>query len=91
MEDGRIPKDILSSMVSLPLVSDVSALGFMDSCKRDLEPAQIGIESWESVAVDRNNWRQDCTLYSHHMLLCGTLIVTEGAPPLSLDIHAYQW
>ena len=34
------------------------ALRFRDAWKRDIKSPQISIESWESAAADRKNWRQ---------------------------------
>lgn len=33
-------------------------LWFRDACERYIKYAQIGIETWEFAATDRNIWRQ---------------------------------
>ena len=59
MEDGRIPKDLLYG----ELAAGSRALGrpklrFRDVCKRDLKALDIGVDTWEDLAADRDTWRQ---------------------------------
>ena len=59
MNDGRIPKDILYGELatgSRPLGRPT--LRYKDVCKRDLKLTNISTTNWESLADDRNLWRQ---------------------------------
>ena len=57
--DGRIHKDVLycqlasgSRRVGRP------ALGFKDTCKRDMKACKVDTDTWEDAAGDRARWRQ---------------------------------
>ena len=58
MDDGRLPKDLLYGV----LESGHRDLGrpilrFKDVCKRDLKALDIDEMTWESLADDRDEWR----------------------------------
>ncbi|PIK34030.1 hypothetical protein BSL78_29151 [Apostichopus japonicus] len=58
MEEGRIPKDLLYGQLecgSRP--RGRPHLRYRDSCKRDLQSANININSWEDLASQRSAWR----------------------------------
>ena len=58
MKDGRIPKGLFYGELATgcrPIGRP--ALRFEDSCKLDLKLTGIETESWEALALDRNDWR----------------------------------
>ena len=59
MEEGRIPKDLLYGELARGYRSTGRPfLRFKDVCKRDMRTGDIGLSEWESIAVNRNDWRQ---------------------------------
>ena len=59
MEDGRLPKDILyGQLTSGARPVGRPALRFKDACSRDMKACDISPKGWETVAEDRNAWRQ---------------------------------
>ena len=58
MEDGRIPKDILSGEHATGQRSiGRPHLRFKDVCKRDVRALDIDTEPWKDLAADRGSWR----------------------------------
>ena len=60
MEDGRIPKDLLSGELTTgcrPIGR--TALRFKYVCKRDLKLTGMETERWESLALDSAGWGQE--------------------------------
>ncbi|XP_072015051.1 uncharacterized protein [Amphiura filiformis] len=58
MDDGRIPKDLLYGQLEIgsrPVGRP--ALRFKDVCKRDMKNCDINPSNWESMAADRNSWK----------------------------------
>ena len=59
MEDGRLPKDILSGqLTSGARPVGCPALRFKDACNRDMKACDISPKDWEAVAEDRTAWCQ---------------------------------
>ena len=57
MEDGRIPKDILwSVLVSGTRLVGRPKLRYKDVCKLDMKALDSNTQSWESMAADRSRW-----------------------------------
>ncbi|PIK49422.1 hypothetical protein BSL78_13685 [Apostichopus japonicus] len=58
MEEGRIPKNLLYGQLECGSRSKGRPhLRYRDSCKRDLQSANIDINSWEDLASQRSAWR----------------------------------
>ncbi len=58
MPDGRIPKDLLyGELASGKRPTGRPQLRYRDVVKRDLKAVDISIESWESLADNRPEWR----------------------------------
>ena len=59
MEDGRIPKGYLYGQLA-PGSRRVGrpALGFKDTCKRNMKACKLDTDTWEDAAGDRVRWRQ---------------------------------
>jgi hypothetical protein len=60
MANGRIRKDVLyRDLVSGTRTVGRPYLTYEDTCKSDMKMVGIDINSWETVASDRGNWRSD--------------------------------
>ena len=59
MDDGRIPKDLLSGELAQgKRPTGRPQLRYNDVCKRDLKAMDVDLTTWEAVASDRAAWRQ---------------------------------
>ncbi|XP_064423488.1 uncharacterized protein LOC135360406 [Latimeria chalumnae] len=59
LEDGRIPKDMLYGELSEGIrTTGRPKLRYKDTCKRDMKAFGIDPDQWETLAGDRNRWRQ---------------------------------
>ena len=62
MVDGRIPKDLLyGELAEGTRPSGRPHLRYKDICKRDLVALDIGLDTWETTARDRDEWRHAIT------------------------------
>ena len=60
MPDGRIPKDLLyGELASGKRAQGRPHLRFKDVCKRDMKSLDMDTGRWESLACDRDRWRQE--------------------------------
>ena len=66
MENGRILKDILYRQLKIGhRLLGRPMLRFKDVCKRDMKLTGIDPNNWESLADDRNNWRNAVCIGLH--------------------------
>ena len=62
MEDGRIPKDLLSGELELELRPVRSPkLHFRDGCKRDMLATGLPTDNWGKLTADRGKWKTMCS------------------------------
>lgn len=62
MDDDRIKKDLLYGKLSLgKRGTGRHRLRFKDACERDLQACSISPSNWESLAADRQCWKQTVT------------------------------
>ena len=58
MDDKRIPKVLLyGELVNGKRNIGRPRLRYKDVCKRDLKKLNIGLDEWEDLADNRNEWR----------------------------------
>ena len=63
MDDGLIPKDVLyGELATGARRKGRPQLRFTDVCKRDLKACNTDTKSWESLAHNRNLWKQKVSL-----------------------------
>jgi len=59
MKDGRLPKDILYGQLALGTRRvGRPSLRFKDVCMRDMKTCDLPVHSWETLAKDRDGWRE---------------------------------
>ena len=66
MDDSRLPKLLLFGQLATGTrAGGRPRLRFIDSCKRDMKLCGININSWESLASNRSEWRAAINKGSH--------------------------
>ena len=75
MEDGCIPKDLYSELLTGKRPTGHPQLQYKDICNCDLKALGINTNTWEAAAADRSTWKQE---------------VKVGLSPLKRTWHSRQ-
>ena len=83
MKDGRLPKDILYGQLALGTRRvGRPSLRFKDVCMRDMKTCDLPVHSWETLAKDRDGWREQVRK--------GTICLEQKRSKLAAETRAHR-